>query len=223
MVPNPNHQIQGGRPYRDTLQRYSNKSNSNSNGRETRPLSRFANSISVEELNNLTRQINLQTSRANHMALFRSNSAPVESSSSVPSPTPMTPTHGKAATSQVTPTQMRNISNVHKAYRSYSDDSSNYSSGSSGSFDLPPSRYHHTKKFKRRVTFNEAVQVFEVSRIPILEPEIEKVQQIVPYTKTRMKIKKDTVKFEEIKSMKRPTSRIQSRMTSYVRDKLKAH
>ena len=25
MVPNPNHQIQGGRPYRDTLQRYSNK------------------------------------------------------------------------------------------------------------------------------------------------------------------------------------------------------
>ena len=42
---------------------YQNKSNSNSNGRETRPLSRFANSISVEELNNLTRQINLQTSR----------------------------------------------------------------------------------------------------------------------------------------------------------------
>ena len=138
------------------------------------------------------------------MALFRSNSAPVESSSSVPSPTPMTPTHGKTATSQVTPTQMRNISNVHKAYRSYSDDSSNYSSGSSGSFDLPPSRYHHTKKFKRRVTFNEAVQVFEVSRIPILEPEVEKVQQIVPYTKTRMKIKKDTVKFEEIVSTSGP-------------------
>ena len=140
------------------------------------------------------------------MALFRSNSAPVESSSSVPSPTPMTPTHGKTATSQVTPTQMRNISNVHKAYRSYSDDSSNYSSGSSGSFDLPPSRYHHTKKFKRRVTFNEAVQVFEVSRIPILEPEVEKVQQIVPYTKTRMKIKKDTVKFEEIVSTPGPIS-----------------
>ena len=136
------------------------------------------------------------------MALFRSNSAPVESSSSVPSPTQITPTHGK--TSQVTPTQMRNISNVHKAYRSYSDDSSNYSSGSSGSFDLPPSRYHHTKKFKRRVTFNEAVQVFEVSRIPILEPEVEKVQQIVPYTKTRMKIKKDTVKFEEIVSTSGP-------------------
>lgn len=217
MVPNPNHQIQGGRPYRDTLQRYSNKLNSNSNGREARPVSRFANAVSVEELNDLTRQINLQTSRANHMALFRSNSAPVESTS-VPAPTQM-----KKAVTQVMPTQMRNISNVHKAYRSYSDDSSNYSSGSSGSFDLPPSRYHHTKKFKRRVTFNEAVQVFEVSRIPSLEPEVEKVQQIVPYTKTRMKIKKDTVKFEEIKSMKRPTSRIQSRMTSYVRDKLKAH
>ena len=141
------------------------------------------------------------------MALFRSNSAPVESST-VPPPTQMTPTHGKTAATpqanQVTPTQMRNISNVHKAYRSYSDDSSNYSSGSSGSFDLPPSRYHHTKKFKRRVTFNEAVQVFEVSRIPILEPEIEKVQQIVPYTKTRMKIKKDTVKFEEIVSTSGP-------------------
>ena len=129
---------------------------------------------------------------ANHMALFRSNSAPVESTS-VPPPT-------QKSHQTVTPTQMRNISNVHKAYRSYSDDSSNYSSGSSGSFDLPPSRYHHTKKFKRRVTFNEAVQVFEVSRIPILEPEVEKVQQIVPYTKTRMKIKKDTVKFEEIVS-----------------------
>jgi len=218
MVPNPNHQIQGGRPYRDTLQRYSNKSNSNSNGRETRPVSRFANSISVEELNNLTRQINLQTSRANHMALFRSNSAPVESTSN-------TPTHIKTPTRQtVTPThQTVTISNVHKAYRSYSDDSSNYSSGSSGSSsssDLPPSRYHHTKKFKRRVTFNEAVQVFE---LPIIQPEPEIVQPIVPYTKTRMKIKKDTVKFEEIKSMKRPTSRIQSRMTSYVRDKLKAH
>ena len=129
------------------------------------------------------------------MALFRSNSAPVESTSG-PSPTHT----AKTTTQTVTPTQMRNISNVHKAYRSYSDDSSNYSSGSSGSFDLPPSRYHHTKKFKRRVTFNEAVQVFEVSRIPLLEPEVEKVQPIVPYTKTRMKIKKDTVKFEEIVS-----------------------
>ena len=132
------------------------------------------------------------------MALFRSNSAPVESTS-VPAPT-------QKSHQTVTPTQMRNISNVHKAYRSYSDDSSNYSSGSSGSFDLPPSRYHHTKKFKRRVTFNEAVQVFEVSRIPILEPEVEKVQQIVPYTKTRMKIKKDTVKFEEIVSTSGLTS-----------------
>ena len=81
--------------------------------------------------------------------------------------------------------------------------------------DLPPSRYHLTKNFKRRVTFNEAVQVFELPATHTGAPQTSThdggganahnncgaTEPIVPYTKTRMKIKKDRVKFEEIVSI----------------------
>jgi hypothetical protein len=68
MVPNPQHQEikpVGRRQLRDTLQRYSNKSSTNSasDGPLSRPNSRFSSSVSVEELNLLTRKINLQTAR----------------------------------------------------------------------------------------------------------------------------------------------------------------
>ena len=105
--------------------------------------------------------------------LFRSHSAPIESE-------PVT----------------RVVTDTHRAYRSYSDGSSSGSSISTASSVSPPSRYHHTKKFKRKVTFNESVQVFELPSLP--DPETEK--PVLPYTKTRMKIKKDTIKFEEIVS-----------------------
>jgi len=66
--------------------------------------------------------------------------------------------------------------------------------------------------------------VFELPEILSNQTDEKEQKPIIPYTKTRMKIKKDKVKFEEIKkNVKRPTSRIQSRMTSYVRDKLKAN
>lgn len=224
MVPNPQHQeIQpvGKRQLRDTLQRYSNKTSTNSasDGPLSRPNSRFSSSVSVEELNLLTRKINLQTARTSGQKtpLFRSHSAPIETET----------------------VRIQPVSIVHKAYRSYSDTSSNSSSSSksskssstgsnsiagSGPPDLPPSRYHLSKQFKRRVTFNEAVQVFELPEILSNQTDEKEQKPIIPYTKTRMKIKKDKVKFEEIKkNVKRPTSRIQSRMTSYVRDKLKAN
>lgn len=228
MVPNPQHQEikpVGRRQLRDTLQRYSNKkssTNSASDGPLSRPNSRFSSSVSVEELNLLTRKINLQTARTSgeKAPLFRSHSAPIETET----------------------VRIQPVSVVHKAYRSYSDTSSNSSSSSksskasftgsgnsvpgSGPPELPPSRYHLSKQFKRRVTFNEAVQVFELPEALPNQSDNLTIEQkpIVPYTKTRMKIKKDKVKFEEIKkNVKRPTSRIQSRMTSYVRDKLKAN
>jgi len=168
-------------------------------------VSRFNQSISVEELNVLTRKMNIQTRKA-QTPLFRSHSAPIDAS-------------------QLNPPATRIVTETHKAYRSYSEGSSSGSSISTASSNVsPPSRYHHTKRFKRRVTFNEAVTVFELPCLPDVELEPVSEKRILPYTKTRMKIKKDTIKFEEIKPMKRPsTRRFQSRMTSYVRDKLKAN
>ena len=213
MVPNPHTQqeksssaaVLGRRQLKDTLQRHSSKKLPQEIEISSRPVSRFSNSMSVDDLNQLTRQMNLQTRKVEKQQLFRSHSAPIE-------------------TNAVTHV----VSDAHKAYRSYSDRSSSSSSSanSSSSLDCPPSRYHFTKNFNRRVKFNEAVQVYELPRIEVIEDEHNILQsngrKLVPYTKTRMKIKNDTVKFQEIKSIKRPaTRRLQSRMTSYVRDKLK--
>lgn len=212
MVPNPTSQhIEpaqlGRRQIRGTLQRYCQKPIAIENELNSRPVSRFNQSISVEELNVLTRKMNIKTRMA-QAPLLRSHSAPIESN-------PVT----------------RIVTETHKAYRSYASQSSaSESSGSSISTSSslpPPSRYHHTKKFKRRVTFNESVQVFELPTPPpsvTSNDEEAKQKPALPYTKTRMKVKKDTIKFEEIKQIKKPSKRrLQSRMTSYVRDKLKAN
>jgi len=209
MVPNPTNHLEsaqlGRRQIRGTLQRYCQKPTATENELNSRPVSRFNQSISVEELNVLTRKMNIKT-RTAQAPLLRSHSAPIETTPSS--------------------TMTRVVTETHKAYRSYTQSDGSQSSGSSISTSSslpPPSRYHHTKKFKRRVTFNESVQVFELPPTPPAQ-EPEKSKTVLPYTKTRMKVKKDTVKFEEIKQIKRPsTRRLQSRMTSYVRDKLKAN
>ena len=53
------------------------------------------------------------------------------------------------------------------------------------------------------MTFNESVQVFELPTPPppvTSNDEEAKQKPALPYTKTRMKVKKDTIKFEEIVS-----------------------
>ena len=52
------------------------------------------------------------------------------------------------------------------------------------------------------MTFNESVQVFELPTPPPVTSNDEEAKQkpALPYTKTRMKVKKDTIKFEEIVS-----------------------
>ena len=82
-------------------------------------------------------------------------------------------------------------------YGSYSDGSVS-STGSSVSYMdhlvnvpiAPPSRYHTSARFHRRVTFNERVEVFELPFIPPEELPVEYKQKI-------KRIKNDTIKFHE--------------------------
>ena len=82
-------------------------------------------------------------------------------------------------------------------YGSYSDGSVS-STGSSVSYMdhlvnvpiAPPSRYHTSARFHRRVTFNERVEVFE---LPFIPPEELPVQ----YKQKIKRINKDTIKFHE--------------------------
>lgn len=82
-------------------------------------------------------------------------------------------------------------------YGSYSDGSVS-STGSSVSYMdhlvsvpiAPPSRYHTSARFHRRVTFNERVEVFE---LPFIQPE----EMPVEYKQKIKRIKNDTIKFHE--------------------------
>lgn len=202
MVPNPafERSAVGKRPLKDTLQRHNSKKLS---GPNSRPAMRCRSAMSVEELSTLTRKMNIQMASQNtdmkKVPFGRSNSAPAD-----------------METSKMIGTRI-------DRYGSYSDGSVS-STGSSVSYMdhlvnvpiAPPSRYHTSARFHRRVTFNERVEVFE---LPFIQPE----EMPVEYKQKIKRIKNDTIKFHEQKPLKRPTSRVQQRMTSYIKDKLKSH
>jgi len=203
MVPNPlfEQTTVGKGPLKDTLQRRSSKKLLT--GPNSRPAMRCRSAMSVEELNNLTRKMNLQMAvqqtGMKKQPFGRSNSAPADMETS------------------------KMLGSRFDRYGSYSDGSVS-STGSSVSYMdhlvnvpiAPPSRYHTSARFHRRVTFNERVEVFE---LPFIPPEELPVQ----YKQKIKRINKDTIKFHEQKPLKRPTSRVQQRMTSYIKDKLKSH
>jgi len=206
MVPNPATFENGKRQLKDTLQRRNSKKSATSN---SRPAMRCRSSMSVEELSMLTRKMNIQTAEQNGMKKMpfgRSNSAPADMEAS-----------------KMIGHKMRKPQDRH----SYSDGSVS-STGSSNSYIdhlvnvpvstpiAPPSRYHTSARYHRRVTFNERVEVFELPFIPAPETPVEQKQKV-------KRIKNDTVKFHDQKALKRPTSRVQKRMTSYIKDKLKAN
>jgi len=205
MVPNPAFESSavGKRMLKDTLQRHSSKK---LHGPNSRPAMRCRSAMSVEELSVLTRKMNIQMASQNpemkKMPFGRSMSAPADMEAS----------------------KMIGIPRKTDRYGSYSDGSVS-STGSSVSYMdhlvnvpiAPPSRYHTSARFHRRVTFNERVEVFELPFIP--PPE----ELPVEYKQKIKRIKNDTIKFHEQKPLKRPTSRVQQRMTSYIKDKLKSH
>lgn len=214
MVPNP--VFDNAQPKlpmaKDTLQRSHSKKVS---GPHSRPAMRCRSSMSVEELSVLTRKMNIQMAQQTtgvkqifpvKIPFGRSNSAPADMEHN---------------------SRSKMMGSRYDRYGSYSDGSVS-STGSSVSYMdhlvnvpiAPPSRYHTSARFHRRVTFNERVEVFELPAIP--PEELNQPTQYNP--KQRIKrIKNDTVKFHDQKALKRPTSRVQQRMTSYIKDKLKSH
>lgn len=195
MVPNPT------TGYLDTLRRH-NENHRIKSSLSSRPSMRSRSSLSVNELKELTQKMNLTTSGQKpvpkKIPFGRSYSAPME----------------------LQPNALRRPNR----YGSYSDGSSSgSSSGSSMTYvDLlptagkvaiaPASRYHTSRMPLRRVTFNERVEVFELSSPnALLADKQYKIRAI----------KNDIVKFHDQKPVRRPTSRVQRRMTSYIKDKLK--
>lgn len=205
MVPNPATFENGVKPrsLKDTLQRHSSKLQK---GQNARPAMRCRSAMSVEELSNLTRKINIQmaqpTGAHQKKAFGRSHSSPAD----------MEPSRmmGTTRTKQ-------------ERYGSYSDGSVS-STGSSVSYIehlvnvpiAPPSRYHTSARFHRKVHFNERVEVFELPLIPPEDMPIELKQKI-------KKTKNDTIQFHDQKQRQRSSRRVQERMTSFIKDKLKSN
>jgi len=192
---------------------------------QSRPSMRSRSSLSVEELREITQKMNLTTSNnkqqpANKapkkMPFGRSYSAPVDLQAHAQRRAAPAPIHKHTRNGSTGSTG------------SYSDGSVS-SSGSSATYVdhlpttgliaiAPPSRYHTSRMPLRRVTFNERVEVFELYKTEPATPVSAKRQ-----LKIRA-IKKDTIKFHDqvAKPVRRPTSRVQRRMTSYIKDKLKS-
>lgn len=196
-----------------------------------RPPMRSTSTLTVDEITKITQQMNLETSQssvrpnlAHPETLFRSHSAPVENTGPYKE-------------------------NLPEKYTSHSIGSNNStsSSGSSSNYldhilslpvNAPPSRYHmtrgsHTVPQRRRVTFNESVQVFEVPKIFKDKTnqfnEIPQIQKIK--VKKSRKIKRQatmankdfidcnaTFYFPEQRPSRRSSAR---RMTSFIKDRIK--
>jgi len=212
MVPNPATFENGKRQLKDTLQRRSSKKPTTAN---SRPAMRCRSSMSVEELSMLTRKMNMQTAEQNGMMPINLKKMPFGRSNSAPADLEVSKMIGQ---------RIRNPAERH----SYSDGSVSSTSSSNSYMDhlvnvpvstpiAPPSRYHTSARYHRRVTFNERVEVFELPFIPAQEAATVEQKQ------KAKRMKNDTVKFHDQKSLKRPTSRVQKRMTSYIKDKLKAN
>lgn len=192
---------------------------------QSRPSMRSRSSLSVEELREITQKMNLTTSNNKQqtantapkkMPFGRSYSAPVDLQAHAQRRAAPAPIHKHTRNGSTGSTG------------SYSDGSVS-SSGSSATYVdhlptteliaiAPPSRYHTSRMPLRRVTFNERVEVFELYKTEPATP-VSAERQL----KIRA-IKKDTIKFHDqvAKPVRRPTSRVQRRMTSYIKDKLKS-
>jgi len=222
MVPNPT------AAYVDTLarrhhdnQKILQPKKASSSSLQSRPSMRSRSSLSVEELREITQKMNLTTSKQANtvpkkMPFGRSYSAPVDLQAHAQRRAPPAPIHKHTRNGSTGSTG------------SYSDGSVS-SSGSSATYVdhlpttgliaiAPPSRYHTSRMPLRRVTFNERVEVFELYKAEPAAP-VSAERQL----KIRA-IKKDTIKFHDQvqKPVRRPTSRVQRRMTSYIKDKLKS-
>lgn len=190
---------------------------------QSRPSMRSRSSLSVEELREITQKMNLTTSKQANtvpkkMPFGRSYSAPVDLQAHAQRRAPVAPA----------PIHKHTRNGSTGSTGSYSDGSVS-SSGSSATYVdhlpttgliaiAPPSRYHTSRMPLRRVTFNERVEVFELYKTEPATP-VSAERQL----KIRA-IKKDTIKFHDQvqKPVRRPTSRVQRRMTSFIKDKLKS-